>query len=113
MNYPLKFDTCPSCGSQARIAETETNEEIEKGNLPEKARTAVMVAQVRIFDPSDKTILLVRREIPIIFAFIDICVDCGTLYAVEVQKGTGIVEPQITKGPQSPDQGFPFSFGKS
>ena len=112
MDYPIKFESCPVCGSKSRIIEMETNEEIEKGNLSSETRIPVLFTQSKLFNPDDKTFLLARRQITVIMCFFDVCSDCGTLYAVEVQKGIGMIEPQIIRGPMPPGQDMPSFFGK-
>ena len=110
MDFPLKFDCCPVCGSQSRVIEMEAKGEIEKGNLSEEVKIPVLITQTKIFDPSDKKLLLAKRQIPVIMGFFDVCANCGTLYAVELQKGIGVIEPHITKG-TLPGQNTPPFFG--
>ena len=113
MNYPIKFNKCPACGSTNRIAEIETQSEIEKGNLPQNARIPMMASQARLFDPQDNRILLARREIPVLMCFIDVCADCGCVCAVEVHKAKGVIESRVgqPKG-NLPMEEIPPFFGK-
>lgn len=107
IEYPKTFTACPNCGSTERFAEIETLEEIKKGNVSEGSRTPILISQTRVFDPNVKSILLYRKQIPVLLGFYDVCCACGTLYCCEMQKATGMVEPQI-KGNHPPP---PFGRG--
>ena len=109
MEYPKRFESCPSCGSTGKFGEIETVEEIKKGNLPKDSRTAIMLSKTMIFNPQDSKVLLFRREVPVLIGVFDVCVNCGCLYCVEMQKGVGMVEPQV--GPGRGGNTLPF-FGK-
>ena len=103
-NYPIKFELCPVCGSESRIIETETNEEISKGNLKIGTKIPILATRTIIFVPTEPKILA-KRTVPMLMGYFDVCADCGTLYCVEMQKNEGIVEPQFRKGD---DGGSPF-----
>jgi len=98
MEYPLKFKACPNCGSESRIVESAVNEEISKGNLKVGTKIPALVTRTAIFAPTNTTIMA-RRTIPMLIGYYDVCADCGCLYCVEMQKGTGIAEPQMKPGP--------------
>ncbi len=109
MDYPVIFSNCPVCGSIERFMELETQEEIKKGNLPQDSRIAVMVSRTILFDPKDNRILLFRKEAPVLVGIFDVCTQCGTLYCIEMQRGTAVIEPQV--GSRLDDDTLPF-FGK-
>jgi len=96
MEYPKKFDVCPNCGSMVRVIESEINEEASKGNVGVVIKTGCIITNTAIFDPT-KTSIIAPKEFPMIMARFDICADCGTLYCVEVQKGSGRAEPQVRR----------------
>ena len=108
MDYPIRFESCPSCGSTEKFGEIETQEEIVKGNLPQDSKTAIMLSKTMIFNPKDNRVLLFRKQVPVLIGVFDVCCNCGCLYCVEMQRGTGVVEPQV--GPPGGDTS-PF-FGK-
>ena len=97
MEYPIKFKSCPACGSESRMVETETEDEISKGNLKVGTKIAVMISRTLIFNPAN-TVIMAKRTVPMLIGFFDVCSLCGNLYCVEMQKGEGIVEPQIKQG---------------
>ena len=111
MDYPIRFDQCPVCGSKERIVESEVNQEIEAGRLPKGTRMPATISQAGLFNPNDQQQLLARREVPILMGFYDVCVKCGTLYCVEMQRGIGMMEPQFRKGKPFGGNTPPF-FGK-
>ena len=109
MDYPVRFDKCPVCGSTDRFGELETQEEIGKGNLPGDAKIAIMVSRTMLFNPNDNRVLLFQREVPALVGIYDVCCECGCLYCVEMQKGIGVITPQV--GP-IPSGNTPPFFGK-
>ena len=97
MEYPVKFDSCPNCGGIERFGEIVTQEEIDKGNLPPDARTAIMLTKTMIFNPQNSQIILIRRRVPVLVGIFDVCASCGCLYCISMDKGSVVVEPQVTK----------------
>ena len=110
MEYPIKFDTCPNCGSQSRVIESETNEQISSGNVKVGSRFALLLTRTPIFDSLNSAILA-PRKIPIITGYFDVCCQCGTLYCVEIQKSEGLIEPHINRKPGDNGGGMPFLKG--
>ena len=78
---PKKFDVCPNCGSGRRFCE-----EALKGDL-----TDADAADGKPMILSGELLLQPKRALfPIrLMAVMDVCVDCGTLYAVELMKFVG------------------------
>ena len=109
MEYPATFSKCPVCGSVDRFGELVTQEEIEKGNLPEDSRTAIMLSRTMVFNPKDNRILLLRKEVPVLIGIFDVCCNCGCLYCISMEKGLGVIQPQV--GPRPGGDNLPF-FGK-
>ena len=99
MQYPKQFNNCPNCGSEKRIVEEETKLEIDNGHLKPGTKIPATVFRAMIFDPNNTSVLLVRRQFPVIFGLCDVCSDCGTIYASEIQKVVGMAEPQIKGNP--------------
>ena len=94
MEYPIKFDLCPNCGSQSKVIESETNDQISRGNVKVGSKFALLLTKTPIFDASN-AVILAPRKIPIIMGYFDVCCQCGTLYCVELQKAEGLIEPNI------------------
>ena len=111
MDYPIKFESCPNCGSTERFGEIETQEEIKKGNLLKDSRTAIMLSKTMIFNPEDKRVLLFRKQVPVLVGVFDVCCSCGTLYCISMDKGTAVIEPQLGKN-VPPGNNTPPFFGK-
>ena len=97
IEFPVTFSQCPVCGSTERFGETVSQEEIAKGNLPKDSRTAIMLTKTMVFAPRDNRVLLARREVPVLVGIFDVCCSCGTLYCISMEKGVGVVEPQVGK----------------
>lgn len=94
--YPLKFEACPNCGSKSRVAEEVAADEVGNGRLKVGTRIAVLISKTLVFNPADTTIMA-KREAPMLIGFYDVCVQCGTLYCVEMQKGSAAIEPQVKR----------------
>jgi len=92
MNYPVKFDKCPACGGEKRLAKEAVAE--EKLNLDPGAQIAVLVTQTPLFDPNKVVRILAPRKVTVLIGYYDVCADCGTFYCVEMQKQEGMVSPQ-------------------
>lgn len=90
---PIKFDSCPNCGGTHRVVEEETNKAIARGELKLDAKIPAIVSRSLIFDPKlMPKISGVTKQVPAIFGFYDICVDCGTLYCISIEKGMATIE---------------------
>ena len=111
LQFPFNFSSCPNCGSTRRIAETVTKEEISKGKIKEGSRTAMFVMKSVVHDPDKATKLLAPQKVIVLLAVADICADCGTMYAINVEKGEGVLD---IERPQQPPFGgqMPSFFGK-
>ena len=109
-SFPVSFTQCPACGGESRLVEEAVKKEVIVGRLPEGTRVPALISQTTLFNPADKTMLLVRREVPILMGFYDVCADCGCLYLVEMQQGVGIIEPQVKSQP--PTGKIPPFFGR-
>lgn len=111
MDYPKTFNVCPVCGSTEKFGETVTQEEIEKGNLSEDSKTAIMLSKTMIFDPQNNQTIIARRQVPVLVGIFDVCCSCGALYCTEMRKEVGIIEPQIRRSNHPGEDTLPF-FGR-
>ena len=95
MEYPKIFEACPVCKNKVRIVESERNAQVEAGVMNPKATIPALFTQSFMFDPNDKSIILARRQVPMLLASYDICSECGTLYCTRVEKKMIMMEPGI------------------
>ncbi len=107
MDYPIKFEICPLCGSESRILETETQLLISSGDLAVGTKIPAMISNTALFNPPS-THILARKEVPVLTGFYDVCADCGMVYCVEMHKGAALVEPQIQRDNHGGLGGMPF-----
>ena len=108
LQFPIDFTCCPNCGSERRVAETVTNEEIEKGNLKPEHKTPFIASRALIFDPSSMKLVLGEKIVTALYGFIDICADCGTVYARHIEKGQAVVGIEL----MPPKGQVPPGFGR-
>lgn len=82
---PKTFDKCPNCGCTERFSE-----EALKGDFPpekmEKRPPMILSAELVTQPPA--------RLYPVkLMAVMDVCIECGTVYAVDLEKFVG--RPQM------------------
>lgn len=85
MKLPIEFKECPNCGSDKRIANEILENEKAKGKTGKDANAYLFMHQSLIADPA-KTIL----SAPLITAFFDACMVCGTVYCVHMDVKTAM-----------------------
>ncbi len=90
---PKKFDVCPNCGSSRRFCEEALADDLTEADGPQ---TSVILSGELILQPK-------RALVPIrLMAVMDVCVDCGTVYAVEIMKFVG--QPHLLEGNGHPER---------
>lgn len=88
-----EFDKCPGmkdgkpCGSTRRFAGEVAEEQREKGLMGKGLKVGIFQMSGPIADPRKVNQMLVGTKVPIISALLDICMECGTLYAVRLERG--------------------------
>lgn len=95
LTFPKTYDKCPVCGSKRRIVNGVMDEQKAKGLASPDLKSAMMMAQNPIVDPSR-----IALSIPVLLPLIDACYDCGALYVIEVNKVMGT--PQMGPPPMRP-----------
>ncbi len=89
LGLPKYFDKCPVCGSTRRFTK-EAMSDIEP-SVKDKIPPGLIQGEM---------IYLTAEGAPWrILAFIDICIDCGMAYCVELTKEEGIVEAATKMDP--------------
>lgn len=83
-----EFNTCPNCGSKRRFLEHLSNEVKKVGMASEQwrgffydHRNGVVV------DKAKEPMIPIGTALPGYAILTDICLDCGTIYAVRLQSG--------------------------
>jgi len=82
-----EFDKCPACGSTRRWADEVAKEQIEKGVMDAGLKYGIYQVGGPILDPRRTNKMLVGSKVPVILALLDVCLDCGALYAVRLERG--------------------------
>ena len=104
--FPKKFLECPICGSKNRLVEDQVNSEITAGKLSGDTRMPAIAIQRAIFNPNDKTSLIVAsRNVPVLVMMMDVCSDCGCFYCIEAHKTQALITPQM----RTPDNQDPLA----
>lgn len=91
-----QFDQCPNCSSTKRFAESVCNELRERGLTSPDFRYYYQATSGVVLDKSKEKSIPIGSELPVIIIYTDICMDCGTIYAVRLQRDTvkkHIVQP--------------------
>ncbi|MDP2727025.1 MAG: hypothetical protein Q8P59_05740 [Dehalococcoidia bacterium] len=83
LTFPLKWDKCPSCGSNRRVADQVKEEEKAKGRVGADLHTALAVLTTLIIDPRNASRQLTA---PVLITYLDACAACGALYCVHIDR---------------------------
>lgn len=109
-----EFDSCPHCGSTRRLAGEVAQEQVEKGQMDKGLKYGLHQLGGPILDPRKVNQMLVGTKVPTVSALLDVCLDCGTIYAVRLEKGEVPLKAVVAKPPPGqPPPGFmpPMSMG--
>jgi hypothetical protein len=106
-----EFDKCPNCGSTKRYAESVADEQREKGLIGEGLKFGIYQVGGPIFDPRKVNKMLVGSKVPVILALLDVCLDCGALYAVRLERSEVPLRVVVAQPPPGQPPGFipPFA----
>ena len=95
VEYPIKFDKCPNCGSTNRLIQGEVDKSIEDGDLKPETKIPILATRALLYNPDvAPRVYGFTKEVPVILAYFDVCSDCGTLYCVAAEKGMATIEMQ-------------------
>ena len=103
-----KFEQCPNCGSDQRFLEVLTNNLKDRGlarpnwSFYFDSRNGVVV------DKAKEAAIPIGSKVPSFTIYTDICLDCGTIYAVYLGSGevTKTIMPPKLSGPGDMPPGF-------
>ena len=102
-----EFEKCPNCGSTRRLAEEVAVEQREKGMMGKGLKYGLHQLGGPILDPRRVNKMLVGTKIPTVTALLDVCLDCGTIYAVRLERGEVPLGAVVAQPPPGqPPPGF-------
>lgn len=81
------FDKCPNCGSERRLMEELVKEQREQGKIQENTKPCLQMLSSIAAPPQALIAGLVGALHPVGIAITDACMDCGTVYAVQLLRG--------------------------
>ena len=93
-----QFTQCPNCGSELRFCETLANELKEKGFARKEWVYGFDFRQGVVTDKTKEAAIPIGASVPSFQIISDICLNCGTIYAVKLLSGTvtkSIAVPKI------------------
>jgi len=102
-----EFEKCPVCGSTRRFAGSIGDEQKGKGQMGQDLPVGVWEFAGPLFDPRLVSKFLVGSKVPTIRVTIDVCLDCGTIYAVRLERGEASLRAVVAQPPQGQPPGFP------
>ena len=82
-----RFDKCPNCGSERRLMKELVEEMQAIGKTPKVTRPCLQLLSSVAANPAALAKTLVGAKIATGSAILDACMDCGTIYAVELLRG--------------------------
>ncbi len=102
------FDKCRVCGSKRRLMDELVKEQAEEGEIPDNTNPCLQMISAVAANPVTLATALIGATFPTGVAIVDACLDCGTLYAVSLLKGSMKTTAQM---PQQGMPGFPPAGG--
>ena len=105
-----QFNQCPKCGSKQRFCETLANELREKGFARKDWEYGFDFRQGLVTEKSKEAAIPVGASVPSFQIITDICMDCGTIYAIDIKSAMvtkSIVPPKLYKPGQEPHMNDP------
>ena len=88
-NFHKEFPTCPNCGSDQRFCEQLGMEAKEKGQARKEWTFYYETRKGLVMDTVNQPNLLVGTTLPGFLIHMDICMDCGTFYAIFIARIEG------------------------
>jgi len=102
-NFQATFDQCPNCGSDQRFCEQLGQELKDRGLARPDWTFNYDVRNGVVMDGKYTQIhILSGATLPGFTIATDICMDCGTLYAVRLNRLEGEMKPMPRQGPIMP-----------
>ena len=108
MEISKQFTQCPNCGSEQRFCETLANELKKKGFAREEWTFSYETRQGAVLDKAKEADIPLGSEVPAFNITTDICLDCGTFYAIKLKSGSvtkQVTPPKIIMPGQEPQFG--------
>lgn len=96
----IQFNQCPNCSSEQRFCETLADELKRLGYAREKWKYGYDFRQGVVTDPHKETTIPIGGKVPSYQITTDICMNCGTIYAVSLVSGMvtkSIAQPKLFK----------------
>ena len=95
------FSQCPNCGSDQRFCEQLAKEMKERGLARLEWRYSYDVREGVVIDPTKQAQIPIGSVIPGFHIALDICMDCGALYAIELIR----LDAKVSVMPPPPPRG--------
>lgn len=96
-----QFGQCPNCGSKDRFCETMANEMKKKGFARKEWLYGYDYREGVVIDKTKEANIPIGASAPRFRIITDICIECGTIYAVDLQsdEATKSIAPPKLFGP--------------
>ncbi len=92
-----EFTKCPKCGGENFLAKAAQDEVIERGIMPKDYGFYLGLFDGIPADQKKLSTLPIGSTLPAVAAGIDVCLDCGTVFARFVEQGVATI--RVTKVP--------------
>ncbi len=99
-DFHREFTKCPCCGSEDRFLEQLGNELKARGLAREEWNMHLDVKQGVVVDQTKEAAIPIGSEVPGYGYMIDICIDCGCVYAIDLTRND--VKKTIAPQQQAP-----------
>lgn len=106
-DFRRTFNKCPCCGSEKQFCKELGEELKERGLARPEWNMRLDSRQGAVADPNRAVLIPIGARIPAFYIVTDICMDCGTVYAVEIAR----LEGQTQAAPQQQRNRPPLDLG--
>ena len=107
-NFHREFTLCPNCGSDQRFCEQLGQELKDRGLArPDWTFNYDVRSGVVVDGKTTQTKIFTGATLPGFAIAVDICMDCGTIYAVRLNRLEGEMKPMPKQGPIMPAMNNP------
>ena len=96
----LNITNCPNCNSEHRLAGDLAQKEKDEGRMQPGVDNSIMIINKVVADDKWMKTMPFGSSVPSFTALLDICTDCGTVYAYKVITGRSVKAAP----PQNPQQ---------
>ena len=95
----LNITNCPNCGSEHKLAGDMAQKEKDEGRMAPGVDNSIMILSKVVADDKWLKTMPFGSSVPSFTVLLDICTDCGTVYAYKVITSRSVKSPPPQQNP--------------